>query len=755
MVLEAGTRLGNYEIVELVGKGGMGEVYRARDVRLGRDIAIKLLLEEMSEDPERLERFEREARIIASLNHPNIVTIHSVEHTDGLRFITMEFVDGSTLAELTPPDGLPLSRFFELAQPIAVAVAAAHDQGITHRDLKPENVMVGNDGRVRVLDFGLAKLEVGELPLEDAPTLALTSAGGLLGTVPYMSPEQVQSRPADHRSDIFSLGILFYEMATGKRPFEGESSADLMSAILRDTPTSITDLRADLPRHLARILRRCLEKDPQQRYQSALNLANDLEDLKREVDAGTAMASERPSIVVLPFVNMSADPDQEYFCDGMAEEVINALTQLEGLHVVARTSAFSFKGRNVDVREIGNKLGVRSVLEGSVRKAGDRLRVTAQLINVDDGYHLWSDHFDRQLDDVFAIQDEISASIVETLKVKLGVGSTRTKERTENREVYDLYLRALYYEGLATEQGYRRSIECVERALVLDPDYAAAHAGLSRGYMLLNTYGFSSAEEALPKAEAAAIRAVELDDSLATAHHALGTVRASLHWDWVGAESEFRRAIELNPGLASARYSYALRFLSASGRTREAVAETRRALDIDPLSLLMNRGLGETLYWDRQYDEAIRQFRLTLDLAPDFFLARNLLAAAYTSNDQLEESFQVRCEILRRAGRGNEVEELEAAWAEGGEAGMLRWYIQRALPKAEKAKTDGGGGNRAWSMALLYGRLGEVRKALDWLEEAVRQRGGLVILIKADPWLDSLRSDPRYGKILKTMGLAD
>ena len=470
----------------------------------------------------------------------------------------------------------------------------------------------------------------------------------------------------------------------------------------------------------------------------------------------TVVTSDRPSIVVLPFANMSSDPEQEYFCDGMAEEVINALTQLEGLHVVARTSAFSFKGKDVDVREIGEKLGVRSVLEGSVRKAGDRLRVTAQLINVADRYHLWSERYDRQLDDVFAIQDEIAGKIVDILKVKLAVGPTSPEvaRRTENQEAYDLYLRGNYHRGLITEPAFWQAMGCYEGALALDPEYARAHSGRASAYTQLMAYGFLSAEQALPKAEAAAERAVELDDSLAEAHDALGRVRAWFHWDWAGAGQELRRALDLSPGNALARAHYAIDCLTTAGRTQEAVAEIRRAHEIDPLSVLINRIVGECLFWDRQYDEAIRQLRHTVDMAPDFFLVRNILALAYASNDQPEESFRERQEILRRTGRVRQAQELEGAWAQAGEPGMLKWYIRRGLPKAEKSRTEGRGANRAWSMSLLYARLGETDNALAWLEEAVHQRGGFVMLSKVHPWLDSLRANPRFGELLKKMRLA-
>ena len=418
MALESGHRLGPYEIVEPLGGGGMGEVYRARDTRLGRDVAIKVLSGELSQDVALRQRFEREARTISRLQHPHVCTIHDVGTHDGVDYLVMEYLEGVTLEERLEGGALPVDAVLEIGNEIAEAIEAAHRRGIVHRDLKPGNVMLTETG-AKVLDFGLAR-EV-SIPGDDTRTQAPTAAaitiqGTLLGTMPYMAPEQLEGRDADDRSDIWALGCILYEIATGERPFNGETQASLIGSILKDDPESPSHKQPLTPHQFDDLVLRCLEKDPERRWQSATDLGLELGKITQQGApvSGSRSETDRPSIVVLPFTNMSSDPEQEYFCDGMAEEVINALTQLEGLHVVARTSAFSFKGRNVDVREIGNQLGVRSVLEGSVRTAGDRLRVTAQLVNVHDGYHLWSDRFDRQLDDVFAIQDEIAASIVGT-----------------------------------------------------------------------------------------------------------------------------------------------------------------------------------------------------------------------------------------------------------------------------------------------------------------------------------------------------
>ena len=450
MALSAGTRLGAYEIVALLGAGGMGEVYRAHDPRLGRDVAIKVLPAAFSADPERLRRFEQEARAVAALSHANIVTIHSVEEADGNRFITMELVEGEPLSNLIQPGGLPPDRLVAVAIPLADALAAAHAKGITHRDLKPANIMVGPDCRVTVLDFGLAKLQVsapGAGAATALPTADLTREGRIVGTVAYMSPEQAEGKPIDHRSDLFSLGVILYEMATGRRPFTGETSMSIMSSILRDTPPSITDLKGTLPRELGRIIRRALTKDAERRYQTAKDLRNELEDLKREIESRPVVpvipprpAERVASIAVMPFTDMSAAKDQDWFCDGIAEEILNALTPLKGLRVAARTSAFSFKGKGDDLRTIGEKLSVTTVLEGSVRRAGDRVRITVQLGDVQNGFQLWSERFDRELKDIFDLQDEIAKAIAERLRVTFAGEKDRLVERaTANVEAYQLY----------------------------------------------------------------------------------------------------------------------------------------------------------------------------------------------------------------------------------------------------------------------------------------------------------------------------
>ena len=475
-----GQTLSHYKILDKIGEGGMGAVYLAEDGRLGRQVALKVLSDEWAADPEHLRRFEREARAVAALDHPNIVTIFSVEEVDGVRFFTMGLVKGKTLDQALPPGGYELQEMLDIAIPITDALAAAHSRGITHRDLKPSNVMLTDDGWVKLLDFGLAKLyeSDAEPASGEAETEAITRAGVVLGTVPYMSPEQVQGLPIDHRSDIFSLGVIFYELLTGERPFHGQTSAALVSSILRDTPREVTRIKESVPARMSGILARCLEKDVDSRFQSVEELR---EELKKQRQTGSeakaaAEAEEEsgPSIAVLPFADMSPEKDQDYFCEGIAEELINGLGGIKGLRVASRTSSFQYKGESSDVREIGKNLAVKTILEGSVRKAGNFLRITAQLVNVDDGYRLWSDRFDREMKDVFAIQDEIAESIVEALEVTLSPKERRALQNvaTRNVEAYDFYLRGRNFFYQRSARAMQFAMQMFDKAIETDPNYA-------------------------------------------------------------------------------------------------------------------------------------------------------------------------------------------------------------------------------------------------------------------------------------------
>ncbi|MGB7490757.1 MAG: protein kinase [Thermoanaerobaculia bacterium] len=675
-----GETLSHYRILEQLGKGGMGEVYLAEDTTLKRKVALKVLPPELATSQERLERFQREAESLASLNHPNIVTIHTVEEDGGVRFLTMEWVDGQTLAELVGKGGIPLERIFEIATPLADALAVAHSKGVVHRDLKPGNVMVTDDGRVKVLDFGLAKLleEEPDLVATEMATEALTRDGIAMGTIPYMSPEQVQGKAVDHRSDIFSLGIVLYEMSTGKLPFEGETSADLISSILRDNPDSVTDLRLELPRHFGRIIRHCLEKDPQRRYQSALDVRNEIEGLQKEVascevpvssmSAATPVAGPggsrkwltlaalvaatavvgglvwwmggdkepkappvaaapeevgRQMMVVLPFENLGAAED-EYFAAGMTEEITTRLAAVSGLGVISRNSAMRYAGTNKTIQQIGQELGVQYVLEGTVRWArtddGSRVRISPQLISVADDTNLWADTYDRVIDDVFEVQSDIAGEVINQLGVTLLEPEQASVEArpTENMEAYQAYLRGLDQTGHLTysEADRMTEIEMFERAVELDPEFAEAWAELSMAHSGLMNLGMDKSPERLALAKEAVDRALELDPDLPVAHLALAYY---YYWglrDYTPALEALAIAERSMPDDQNVLIAnFAIR--RRQGRLDESLDYVQRAFELSPLEDDLPREIGVIHMMNRDAEKALASFDESIALAPD------------------------------------------------------------------------------------------------------------------------------------------
>jgi serine/threonine protein kinase len=575
-----GRTISHYRIVEKLGGGGMGVVYKAEDTRLDRFVALKFLPEELAHDRQAMERFRREAKAASALNHPNICTIYEIDEQNGMAFIAMEYLDGVTLEHLIGGRPVELDRLLEISSETADALAAAHSKNIIHRDIKPGNIFVTGSRHAKVLDFGLAKMATPGDKDSETAALTLTQAGMAMGTLPYMSPEQLRGQRVDHHTDIFSMGAVLYEMATGQRPFVGETSMELSSSILRDTPKAVTELRAQLPSGLQRIVERCLAKEPTERYASARELRDAVERVRRDLSSGSrnvsAPASGEASIAVLPFTNMSADPENEFFADGITEEIINALTKIEELRVAARTSAFFFKGKHVDLRIVGERLNVKTVLEGSVRKVGSRVRIMAQLISVADGYHLWSERYDRELKDIFEVQDEIAGAIADRLKVALKGGQQPSaKAGTSNLEAYQLYLKGralLYRRGL----DIRRAANCFDSAVALDPQYALAWAGLGDARTMLGLYGLERPQVIMPRAKEAAIRAVALDPMLAEAHCSLACISLLHDWDRDKAEVGFLRARELNPRYLQNLGWFALFYLVwARGRFDEGIAIAR------------------------------------------------------------------------------------------------------------------------------------------------------------------------------------
>jgi serine/threonine protein kinase/tetratricopeptide (TPR) repeat protein len=767
-----GQRLGAYQLSSRIGAGGMGEVYRAHDPRLGRDIALKLLPAAFAADRERLHRFEQEARAAAALNHPNIVTIHSVEEANGIRFLTMELVEGQPLSELIQPGGLPLDRLLGVAIPLADALAAAHAKGVTHRDLKPANIMVGTDRRVKILDFGLAKLHESSAAggVTALPTVDMTGEGRIVGTVAFMSPEQAEGKPIDHRSDLFSLGVILYEMATGRRPFTGETSMSIISSILKDTPPSITDLRATLPRELGRITRRALTKDLERRYQTAKDLRNDLEDLQHEthpapdialrlaerVPSITVAALERgatelaskptdhqPSIAVLPFANMSADKEYEYFSDGLAEEIINALAQLPGMKVAGRTSSFFFRGKDVEFRAIGRKLNVEHILEGSVRKAGNRIRVTAQLIKVTDGFHLWSERYDREMTDIFAIQDEITQAIAAALRIKLAPEAAPRRRHPPNLRAYEAYLKARDYWFKATgPESLARLKVSLDHALELDPKFALAYSLLGGYYSFLASLGIKPAREVIPLARAAEEEALRIEPSLPEAHGLLACWAGTFDYDWQGAERQWRLAMAREPISSDIRVWYGNHYLLPTGRAVEAAEVMASGLQEDPMNLLYRHHFARGLRDAGRLEDAEAELRKVLEIDENFPLALGTLGSVCAQQGRFEEALTLTERASTLSPWENPIIGQLAALHLRAEA---RSRADALIEKLGPGKAYGA----PTGLAVFYALCGEFDRAAEWAEQAIEERYPPLVAILG-PFL---RPTPRWPALAKLMNL--
>jgi TolB-like protein/predicted Ser/Thr protein kinase len=726
----------------------MGVVYLGRDPRLDRAVAVKLLPQEVADDPTRRERCEREARIAASLNHPNVATIYELGEAEGARFIAMERVEGRTLdehLELTPDLALPDA--LKLIAQIAEGLSAAHARNVVHRDLKPGNVMVTADRRVKILDFGLAKAVE---PRREATATALTQPGTWLGTIEYMSPEQARRQAVDGRSDLFALGSVLYEVVTGSPPFRRASAADTISAILHEQIVPPSAQCAAVPRELDQIVVKLLEKRRDDRYQTARALLEDLEALR----CGTLEPqTEKPakSIAVLSFVDMSQDRDQEYLCDGLAEELINALAQVKGLRVAARTSAFQFKGKAANLKTIGRELKVESVLEGSIRRVGDRLRITAQLAKVSDGYHLWSQRYDRNLEDVFDLQEEIARTIVDALKVKLVeiTPPMLIRHHTDNVEAYSLYLKGRYHWNRRSASAVGKGIEYFKEAVGKDPSYALAWAGIAEAYAVAGFSGFLPSHEAYGQAKQAALKALALEETLAEAHAVLGCVQCNYAWDFPSAEREFKRAIELNAAYPTVHHWYAM-MLDYLGRHEEALAQMRRGEELDPLSLIIVAVTSRPLYFMRRFEEALEQVGKALELDSSFAYGR--LMATF---------IQV---AMGRAGQAVAGMRLGVAQANDPVFRGTLGYVCAAAGLHDEARRIAGelerevrqGTATPSHVALVYMGSPDADRTFEWLERAFERREPFPLLdIAYSPAFDPLRGDPRLDDLARRVGLSE
>ena len=733
-----GQTISHYTILSKLGEGGMGVVYRAHDTKLQRTVALKFLSARVMGSQECKARFLHEARSAAGLSHPNLCAVYEIDDMEDCTFIAMEHVEGQTLKDRIASGPLEPHEAVAITLQVAEGLQEAHEKGIIHRDIKPANVMITPRGQAKIMDFGVAK---------SGRLADLTREGATLGTVAYMSPEQARGEEVDHRTDLWSLGVVLFEMLTGLVPFRGDYEPAVVYAILHNEPPDLTKLRADVPGAIRKIVRKALAKSPEERYPGAREMAAALRSVRppgpTDATAGQPSSPTR-SIAVLPFVDMSPQKDQAYFCDGLAEELMNALTHIKSFRVAARTSAFACRDKDYDVREIGEKLNVETVLEGSIRKAGNRLRITAQLINADDGYHLWSEKYDRELEDIFAIQDEISFAIVDKLKVELlgDEAALLVKRGTTDLEAYELYAKGRFFWEQRGE-GLGKAIQCFKGALARDPKYALAYSGLADCYTLLGFYGILPAKDVFPPAREAALKAIELDGTLAEPHSSLGFIHLFYDWDLPQAGLEFGKAIELNPGYAPARYWYAAA-LAVSSRWAEADSEHERAVEADPLSLQAHTQYGWVLVGTREHDRAEARLGKALELNPDYPLAHWLIGVSYCLRTRHEEALAECQKAVELSGRNS--------WM----LATLGWVFGTSRRKAEARSVLAELTERVRHhyvrptlFALVHLGLGEHDQALGWLQRGYEERDVWMIALKFDPCFGAVRDDPRMAALVE------
>jgi serine/threonine protein kinase/tetratricopeptide (TPR) repeat protein len=786
-----GQTISHYQIVERLGAGGMGVVFKAQDSRLERAVALKFLPENLAQQPQALERFRREARAASALNHPGICTIYDIGEQDGRAFIAMEFIDGKTLRNYIDGKALPLEELLALGIEIAEALEAAHAEGIIHRDIKPANIFVTKRGHAKVLDFGLAKLVPKGITGADAEGELSDSnsiVGFISGTPSYMSPEQVRGDGLDQRTDIFSLGLVLYEMATGRQAFGGGTGGAIIEAVLTRPPVPVRSLNPDIPPSLGAIIDKALHKDRDQRYQHVADLRADLQGLKRDLDSGKRIGDDGSesatmsnagglsssgkvrsrtsaqqsgifraprvsktigSLAVLPFENVSRDPENDYLSDGITGSLINNLATVPKLRVMAQSTVFRYKGREIDPQAVGRELNVRAVLTGRMMQSGGSLRIGAELVDVATGSQLWGAQFDRKPGDIFVIQDEISKEISDKLRLQLSHAENKRliRRHTEDAEAYRLYLQARHHWNRWTEEGFYKAIGYFQQAIDKDPAYALAYTGIAESYVLLGWNSYLPPKDAFPKGKAAALSALRLDPDLGEAHTPLAAAFWLHDWQWQEAQTEFKRSLELNPAYPPANHYYA-EYLMTMGRHAEAIAKMKESQELDPLSIIINVAIGWASYMDRRYDEAIAQLLRTLELDPNYPMTYWILGLLYRVTGRYESAITAgEKAVALSAGSPVMRAALAHTYAKAGRKSEALQVLDDLTDLAKHKYVV------PHFLAGIHIGLREYDRAIESLEKSWEDHSHWLIYLHIDPSMDDLRNDPRFQSLLKRVGL--